>query len=85
MRITEFRQTGLLEILILLLKEDLKITDITKTVSQHSAYRSIYILLNLSLISERRGKYNKNYYCLTEKGKEVALLLQEIEKTLQSE
>ena len=84
-KIAKFRQTGIHEILIFLLKEELKITDIFKRIPQQSAYRSINILLDLELIEIDRREYNAKYYCLTEKGKKVALLLQEIEKILQSE
>ncbi|MHA1401965.1 MAG: hypothetical protein ACTSQE_16560 [Candidatus Heimdallarchaeaceae archaeon] len=85
MKIAEFNQTGILEILLLLLEKDLKITEITKSVSQHSAYRSIYILLNLNLIEEHRGEYNQKYHRLTAKGKKVATKLAEIEEILQED
>jgi DNA-binding PadR family transcriptional regulator len=84
-KIKEFKQTGLVEILVLLLEEDLKISDILENVPQLSAYRSLAILEKLALIDVRRGEYNKKYYCLTQKGKKVALLLQEIEKILQED
>ena len=84
-KISAFRQTGIHEILLMLLEKELKISEITKTIHSQSAYRSIGLLKELELITVRRGEYNKKYYCLTEKGKKVALLLQEIEKILQSE
>ena len=84
-RISEFSQTGLIEILILLLEKELKITDIMKNVPQLSAYRSIAKLKEIALITVRRGEYNQKFYCLTAKGKKVATKLQEIEEILNSE
>jgi len=81
--ISEFKQTGLVEILTMLIEKELKISEIVEAIPQQSAYRSVSLLEKLGLIDVRRGEYNKKYYCLTEKGKRVALLLQEIEKILQ--
>jgi DNA-binding PadR family transcriptional regulator len=85
MLIATFRQTGVHEMLILLLKEEMKISEITKTIHSQSAYRSISLLKELGLIGVRRGEYNKKFYCLTAKGKKVATKLKEIEEILNSE
>ena len=85
MIISKFRQTGIHEILIYLLEEDLKITDIFEKIPQQSAYRAVNILLELKLVEIRRGDFNAKFYFLTEKGKKIAAKLAEIEKILQEE
>jgi DNA-binding PadR family transcriptional regulator len=85
MKIASFKQTGVHEMLILLLKEEMKISEITKTIHSQSAYRSISLLKELGLISVRRGEYNQKFYCLTDKGKKVAAKLAEIEEILQED
>ena len=85
MIISKFRQTGIHEILIFLLEEELKITDIFKRIPQQSAYRSINSLLSLGLVDIRRGDFNAKFYLLTAKGKKVATKLAEIEKILQED
>lgn len=82
MIISEFRQTGLIEILLLLMDERMKISDITKRIPQQSTYRTIGILKELKLIIIERGPYNTKFYLLTPKGKKVATKLREIEEIL---
>jgi len=67
-KISEFRQTGLIELLILLVESELKISEIIDFIPQQSAYRSIAVLEKLDLITVKRGEYNKKYYSLTNKG-----------------
>ena len=85
MHIQRFRQAGMFELLFWIQKQELKITDIKKEIHQETAYKALQVLLDLELIEVERREYNAKYYCLTEKGKKVAKLLQEIEKILQSE
>jgi len=82
-KISEFRQTGLIELLILLVESELKISEIIDFIPQQSAYRSIAVLEKLDLITVKRGEYNKKYYSLTNKGKKIAQLLLDIENILQ--
>lgn len=83
MKISEFKQTGLIELLILLVESELKISEIIDFIPQQSAYRSIAVLEKLDLITVKRGEYNKKYYSLTSKGKKIAQLLLDIENILQ--
>ena len=85
MYILKFRQAGVFEILNLLLKEDMKVTDIIKTIHQQSTYKSLSILLDLKLVVVERREFNAKYYCLTNKGKKVATKLKEIEEILQED
>ena len=81
--IKDFKQSGLIEILVMLKVKDLKISEITETIHPQSAYRSVGILEKLDLLEIRRGDYNRKFHCLTAKGKKVAELLVRIEEILQ--
>ena len=85
MKISQFKQTGSIELLLWLIEGELKITDIKERIRQETAYKALRVLLDFELIEIERREWNAKYYCLTEKGKKIALLLQEIEKILQSE
>jgi predicted transcriptional regulator len=83
--ITKFRQAGVFELLSMLLKKEMKITDITQEIHQQSAYKTISILLALDLVKVERREYNAKFYILTDKGKKVATKLAEIEELLQED
>ncbi len=83
MKISQFKQTGSIDLLIWLIEGELKITDIKEKIRQETAYKALRVLLDFELVEIDRREWNAKYYCLTEKGKKVALLLQEIEKILQ--
>lgn len=85
MKISEFKQKGVLEILIWLIEEELMITQIQKRIRAQTAYRAVSVLLSFNLVDIRRGEFNAKYYRLTDKGKKVAAKLAEIEEILQED
>ena len=80
---------GSYQILSLLIKKETAyFTELKESLEagQHSIYSAIKDLLYVGLVEEERvHPFNKRVFKLTDKGKKVALLLQEIEKILQSE
>ena len=86
-KLTVLQQKGTIEVIFLLVEnEKAIITELKEVVGQTALYNALNKLLNEKIVEEsREHPFNKRVFKLTAKGKKVALLLQEIEKILQSE
>ena len=86
-KLSLFEQKGTFIVIDHLSNEKIAIySDLRKLVGQSALYNTINKLLLLRVLEEsREHPFNKRVFKLTAKGKKVALLLQEIEKILQSE
>jgi len=80
--LSKFTQKGAMELLLLLLSGERKATELTRAIYQQTAYRAISVLLQLKLVSVKKGFGNTKIYFLTPKGRKVAEKLTEIEAIL---